>query len=563
MNWTDTRNPQESLAILGQLSETCAILGGGPITGQLLKLVREKDYLTLINYEISYENAEVTDVVYARQILGFYQKLNFLDLGFDKAQTARSRFVQSEQMCLETNRRFKCLHEDPSKFGKSSVLPILHRAARKIDAILGNVPSLGELPFAFGPGANTNVKGALANPRAKLSASLECSANMTSTVGTFLAEVPNWAAHHCEFESEDSYFNQVGVVPGKLVFVPKNARTDRSIVVEPILNSFFQKGVGGYMKQRLLRSGINLYDQSINQRLACQGSVDGSLATVDLSMASDCLARALVFSLLPPEWAQLLDSLRTADVIVHADILAALSSPVGLPLRLEKFSSMGNGYTFELESLIFYGLCFAVCEELGVNAEISVYGDDLIIPVETYDLLAEILLFCGFSINPEKSFRSGSFRESCGADYLTGFDIRPFYQKTQVSDRNLYTMHNWFLRHGEYQLARAVLPFLCESTPPLFGPDGYGDGHLIGTHQLRQNRRHGRDGWDGGYFDTYALKQKAFNKPLPGDALLPTYSVYTRSGALSPTDPDVVRGSAGYAKVSIYTLSRSIFASKL
>jgi len=119
-------------------------------------------------------------------------------------------------------------------------------------------------------------------------------------------------------------------------------------------------------------------------------------------------------------------------------------------------------------------------------------------------------------------------------------------------------MHNWMMRNGEYELAR----FVHTLTHPhyrLYGPDGYGDGHLIGTYNLRTTRNSRRSQWDGGFFETYALKPTFFSKEVRGDYVFPTYSVYTRSGKLSPTDPNAVRGSRGYAKLSIYTLSNSVF----
>lgn len=296
------------------------------------------------------------------------------------------------------------------------------------------------------------------------------------------------------------------------------------------------------------------------------GSSTGAVATLDLSMASDCLSKNLVAELLPYDLYAMLDKLRTPTVQLSGLVqpgkmkkLFGVSAVVDAVIELEKFSSMGNGYTFELESMIFYALADSCVRHLKGNTQmVSVYGDDIIVPVEAVPLLTEVLSHCGFLLNKDKSFSEGPFRESCGADYLFGFDIRPFYQKSRVSDRTLYTMHNWFIRHGEYELARCAAYHTHEASR-LYGPDGYGDGHLIGSHTLRRNRELKRNGYCGGYFDTYALRTKRFSEPLPGDAVLPVYSVYTRSGAEDPTDPDVVRGSCGYAKVSIYTLSENIF----
>lgn len=563
MSWNKSKTPQESLEILRQLSELCAELGG-PVSKSLYAMVENQDYWGLVHYEIDYSgDVTLEDMVYARQILGFYQKSEFLGLGVDKGVVAAKRFVEAERICSDVNTK---LIEFAGLNGR--IESVLHHSMRKIASILGDVPNLEDLKFRFGPGASTNVKGAIANPRVKLSAPMECSTDFSQSAAEFLSETPLWTSLHAIWESDESWILELVVVCGKVTFVPKNAKTHRSISIEPSLNSFFQLGVGAYIKDRLMRSGINLYDQSINQVKAMRGSMTGKTATVDVVMASDCVASMVVLDQFPFDWFSLLNKLRTAFVTLPPEVTSEIIAKggmadkmfVGKPYELEKFSSMGNGYTFEIESLLFYGLCSGTCTVLGLSSEeISVYGDDLIIPVQAYDLLCEVLSYCGLSVNTEKSFNTGPFRESCGADYFNGFDIRPFYQKTLVSERTLFVMHNWFVRHAELKLARLV-ERLCDPRYILRGPDGFGDGHLIGNFELRKTRSCKRDGWDGGYFDTYSLKTRSFTDPLPGDVVLPAYSVYTRSGATSPTDPNVVRGTRGYARMSIYTLERGIFS---
>jgi hypothetical protein len=129
---------------------------------------------------------------------------------------------------------------------------------------------------------------------------------------------------------------------GKLEFVPKNAKTFRSTVTEPVLNGLTQLAIGDFLFDRLKRSGLDLRDQTRNQRLALEGSLTGALATLDLSSASDTISRELVYHLLPLEWAHFLGLSRTGHIKYR-----------GQRYTLEKFSSMGNGYTFPLESLIF------------------------------------------------------------------------------------------------------------------------------------------------------------------------------------------------------------------
>lgn len=587
-DWLSPRSPEDSLVIIRALTSRCAELGG-VYSRHLNAIAQSDDFVSLMSHELNYDSPNyahlgttnhellsynewnINDLVYSRQILGFFQKSQFLDFEgrFNRSEAAALRFVEAERMCRDSNRRFKSLPQNPSLPGPD-VSVMLHYAQRKIADVLGGCPGLGDLPFSFGPGANTNVKGAYASPRLKLGAPLECSSNMSPTVQEFLYETPEWAALHDTKVSHDTFVVNVTVAPGKVMFVPKNAKTDRSICVEPLLNSFFQKGFGTYIRDRLASFNVFLKDQTRNQKLAHEASVGNRLATVDLSMASDCISRELVWNLLPYDWAEVLDRLRTSVVVLpreldlnminHFDMAGTME--LDKPYYLEKFSSMGNGFTFELESLIFYGLCVAACTHVNEDiSKIAVYGDDLIVPSKAFIPLVTLLSFCGFNLNKDKSFADGKFRESCGSDYFAGFDIRPFYLKEQISERQLYLMHNWFLRHGEYQLADLVKSFVHPDLA-LYGPDGFGDGHLIGDFNLRINRSIKRSGWDGGYFDTYALTPRRFCKPSPGDAILPTYSVYTRSGKDSLTDPNVVRGSKGYAKISIYTLERSIFSRK-
>lgn len=546
MDFLSMRTEQESLKILSELAQECSSLGG-PLSSHLNELVKKKEYLTVIQYSFDYcdPSLDLNDVCYARQIQALFSKQDFIDLGVDKEEVAFLKFVQTENLCRETNARLSS--------GRSldwDTNGVLYLASQKIARILGRAPVLSELDFMFGPGANTSTKTEEANPRVKLSSRLECSSNLLPVVRELLEELPHLARLNSNGENENTLSVDVTLASGKLAFVPKTSLEHRSIVVEPSLNGLIQKGIGTWMKKRLLRAGIDLSDQHRNQRLAMKGSIDGTLATVDLSSASDTVSRELVWNLLPFEWASLLDCARSETVTYKGEVFL-----------LEKFSSMGNAFTFELESLIFYSLAWACCKYNQIDHElVSVYGDDIVIPVSAYQLLDGVLTECGFILNKKKSFSSGPFRESCGADYFNGFDIRPYYNKTLISDRNLYSMHNWFVRHCEFSLARIALQHTYVPVR-LFGPDGYGDGHLIGDYTLRQSRTLQRRGFDGGVFDTYTLKQKSFNRRLPGDFIFPSYSIYVKGDCIDTvaTDPDVVRGSRGYKKISIYTLIKTIF----
>lgn len=546
-DWISVRSLSETLEILGTLSEACVC---GPISRDIFTYVKAKDWLAVTSYSFDpyyhVGDQSVNDLVAARQIQAFYSKLDCLPVvGVDKRKAAIRRFIESEDMCRDTNKRLKLAARG---LPDSELNAILYSAQTKIANVLGSVPPLDELNLSFGPGANTNVLGTRANPRTKMSVVLECSHELAPTVAHLLSEMPSWTAIHSADLNDEFWLTNVDVVPGRVSFVPKNYSTDRSIMIEPILNSVLQRGIGRYMKERLLKFGCNLYDQTRNQQLARSGSIDGLLATIDLSMASDCLSIELVYSLLPLDWAEFLYSARTGQASFEGEII-----------NLEKFSSMGNGFTFELESLIFYSLALSVADYLNQDVGlVSVYGDDIIIQSLAVPLLSRVLRFCGFVVNRQKSYCEGYFRESCGSDYYKGINIRPFYQKSLISDRNLYTMHNFFIRNCEFDLASLVKTF-CKPSLVIYGPDGFGDGHLIGSHQLRLGRTERRKGWCGGYFDTYSLRSRSVKGAMRGDYALPAYSVYVRSGEEGPTDPYITRGSVGYHRISIYTLSTTVF----
>lgn len=549
-SWLSPRRGEDGKRFLAEVSSILS--KRGEFSSQLHTLVASDKLRELIEIDIPVMGLTLDDYRAARQIQALFSKQCWIDLGFNPLLEGVKAFLKAEQKCIETNTRFEL------NGGSIPMRRILHAARDRLAAVLGPVPSLEALSIRFGPGANTSTKMAQASLSGKLSAHLACSEDLFPFVGEFLSEVPLVAEHHAVKDrsllplySPDPDVNRmmvnVRVDDGKLVFVPKNAKTHRPIVVEPVLNGLFQLGVGSYLKDRLGIVGIDLRDQDRNRRMARKGSIDGSLATIDLSSASDTISWGLVADIVPWPWFELLAKLRTGTFTYD-----------GLSYRLEKFSSMGNGYTFELESAIFFSLAWACVASVGGNAsDVSVFGDDIVLPTEATQLFRDVLDLCGFWVNPQKSYWSGPFRESCGADWLDGEDVRPFYIKDEISDRTLYVFHNWLLRRGERELASYVHDWTWEQNR-LYGPDGYGDGHLLGSHDLYTRRRDRRRGYCGGCFDTYALRAKRHQKRRSGDWLIPGYSVYARTGAESPTDPYIVRGSEGYVRTSIYTFATTI-----
>jgi len=351
------------------------------------------------------------------QAVKLLSKFPHLDTGIDRQLVAKKKFIEAEVLCAQTNARFRDIWSSGDSSPLSaSVARVMWRAQQKISNILGGVPTYEELEFRFGPGAAFGVRGETSVFN-KVSSTLECTFAMLPVLGDFLAEFPGWIRT-----------DTAEVIPrngSQLTFVPKDAKTDRPICIEPLLNGLYQKGVGTYIRSRLKRHGVNLDDQSINQKLAERAYWD-QLSTVDFSSASDTIAYNLVQDLLPIDWFQFLDVARCPRYLIEDRWY-----------NFNKFSSMGNAYTFELETLIFYSLACACCEESGVpyqtGVNLHVYGDDVIIPRGAFDLFAEVSSFCGFLPNQKKSYKSGDFFESCGHDYFQGYFVRPFLIKKEFT----------------------------------------------------------------------------------------------------------------------------------
>jgi len=215
----------------------------------------------------------------------------------------------------------------------------------------------------------------------------------------------------------------------KLTFVPKTDKISRSICVEPSLNMFYQLGLGSVISDRLKENfKIDLETQQFTNRwLASKGSRLDSLATYDLSSASDTISCNVLRFLLPKTFYRFLEKYRS-PVTVHGQHVH----------ELHMISSMGNGFTFPLETMIFAACVQAVYRINGIPTTFKglpndwgVYGDDIIITNDPVvcDQLEWLLSDLGFIVNKDKSFRSGPFRESCGLDSYLGKDVRSFYLK--------------------------------------------------------------------------------------------------------------------------------------
>jgi len=412
--------------------------------------------------------------------LSYLSKSDFLTLRGDKKEAAIDKFFEAERRCLETNSRLA--------FGKSE-RPEIFSIRRKIAKLLGSFdPEEFIDSCSWGPGATLNIRGDRATGTTKFDNNLELTPACYNFCRKWFSHAyPNWDLRP-EFH-----------LANKVITVPKNAKTDRVIAIEPSGNLWFQKGVGSMIKRRLRASGIDLSDQGHNQRLSRVGSRYSNLATIDFSAASDTISINTVLSLIPGDWLDVLCLLRSP----HGNI-------AGSCIEYEKFSSMGNGFTFELESLIFYCIALSCTVEEDYPL-VSIYGDDLIVPSYAVPQCLELFSYFGFVINESKSFWTSYYRESCGKHYWNGLDITPLYLKERIIDRVTYIKANNAIRRYSHRLYgygcdvrfRSVCSFIRNSygknfnrVPPLIS-DGFGDGGFICNFDeaAPPKARHGHQGF--------------------------------------------------------------------
>lgn len=200
--------------------------------------------------------------------------------------------------------------------------------------------------------------------------------------------------------------------------VPKDFFKVRTICKEPMGNMSLQLEAAQTLRYALKKVGIDLETQQEFHGFLVRKFWD-TYATIDLSDASDRISTELVKALLPLEWYTYLNRIRSQHVFID-----------GERRRFEKFSPQGNGFTFELETLIFWAICTATLNMNNIKGLVSVYGDDMIVPKEGADLVQQSLHMCGFVVNKDKSFTDGYFKESCGVDTFKGIDVRPIYLKS-------------------------------------------------------------------------------------------------------------------------------------
>lgn len=268
--------------------------------------------------------------------------------------------------------------------------------------------------------------------------------------------------------------------PVKVTLVPKTLKTPRIIAIEPSYMQYTQQALmqtlvtslEGDIRHSYFKDGINVVrgmvgflDQGPNQFLAREGSLQGELATLDLSEASDRVSNLHVMYLLErfPLLLKAVQSCRSTK----ADV------PGFGVVHLSKFASMGSALCFPVEAMVFLTIIMLAVEErlnrpltredvLSLSGKVRVYGDDIIVPVDIVDDVTRLLSLFGHKVNKGKSFWTGKFRESCGREFYAGEDVSVFRVRREFprSRRDVHevislvALRNNAYWHGLWKTAR-------------------------------------------------------------------------------------------------------------
>jgi len=361
-------------------------------------------------------NPDVEAILAIRQLTLLYSKIE-LPCTPARERDAMSGYVDCDREVKENDALL--FEKDFSDFQRMSSL-LFRDVFSKMDKLIHDEDIIPK----HGPGATADKL--LGNQKFKLSTWTDRLQSVMSAEN-FLLPNPRFAD-----ENQITYLEPGSEQPVRVISVPKTLKTPRIIAIEPSYVQYAQQAILEPLIElletdKVVKHFLGFSDQVPNQDLARIGSENGQLATLDLSEASDRVSNQLVRSMVSsfPSLLKGLDATRSrkADVPGHGVI------------RLAKFASMGSALCFPVEAMVFLTIIFLGIERelntrftsradfLRFRGRVRVYGDDLIIPVDSVEPVINSLEHFGARVGAAKSFWIGRFRESCGKEYYDGHDV--------------------------------------------------------------------------------------------------------------------------------------------
>jgi hypothetical protein len=267
--------------------------------------------------------------------------------------------------------------------------------------------------------------------------------------------------------------------PAKLIAVPKTQKAPRLIASEPTAHQWAQQSLNEFIREMTAKSpiaeAISFRDQRPNMVLALKASATGSHATIDLSSASDRLSLWVVERIFRRNlrFLEALHSCRTRWLVNEID------EKLGKYIVLKKLAAQGAAFTFPTQTVV-YAVVAVGCmlHTLGLPAtpdnirkmarEVQVFGDDIIVPIGCWEIVANVLETLGFEVSQSKTFGTGKFRESCGCDAYDGVDVTPAYylqaydKSRPASVDSCVASSNNFFKKGYWNVSSWIVSTLPE-----------------------------------------------------------------------------------------------------
>lgn len=362
-------------------------------------------------------------------------------VGEDDGEEDHLRNSKALDLFLRNNEDCRCWHLDPAC--EDLVRVAIGEAQATLDSFCHPDKGRGlALTFAgiisgLGLGKGANIGHANVDFYSKLFASQVTSTSdrLYELYRTAISDDPVWSAAESR---RDSTMGHRVVTGSQITFALKNREISRTICTEPTLNMLFQKGIESVLLKRLqVFFGIDLkVQQDRNREMARIGSLNGRFGTIDLKSASDRNSIGMVNVLFPATFTKWLELVRSPYAV----------TPSGVAVEMHMMSSMGNAFTFPLQTILFAGVVAGCYKALGIklqrpvagdmtaNGNFAVFGDDIIVVEEAFDLVCKVLVALGHVVNRDKSFNTGLFRESCGSDWYAGRNVRGVYIKKLDDD---------------------------------------------------------------------------------------------------------------------------------
>lgn len=456
LDWLLSQPIRESVVFLSKLADELVsqptLYGSGSITGTDF-LPALKDTPVFFEYVRWRKTGDASILRYLLTFLTFGKRVEYKDPGL--TQNALRKWEEVEDKLSTFN-----MPDDLAR-DLSSIIDII------VDDLDNDFPLMGK----HGPGA-------VAGPER---GSIAKTLSLSSTPILERAFDRNINVRHKLFDVIPTFrrvcASTINVRMARLMFVPKNVKTERSICMEPA-NIMYAQQAFRWAYEKAIHSGlagrwIKLHDQSRNQKLADLGSYTGEVDTIDLAAASDSVSLELVRRIFPRRILYWLLATRSTHVL----------KPDGAIVAVRKFAPMGSALCFPTQSLIYLSVVlrsYIIHKHGSVPTDrdllqkylnelptgdtpydglypCAVYGDDIILDSKMSQSLISTLRSLCFTVNDDKSFMaSQAYRESCGKHYYVGHDVTPLSFKIkhferQHSAESLASLISLANRAGDYR----------------------------------------------------------------------------------------------------------------